>query len=251
MIERAPSPKSERRRERARRRKTLAEDSLNLPNALTFGRILVIPLFLWFLDQDTPKSCFWAAIVFTGAALTDLLDGYLARAMNVVSLLGKLLDPLADKLIVMASLVWMVPMGRIPAWAVVLLLTRELSITGLRSVAAGEGLVISAGREGKLKTALQMIGIISLVLGYPVHLSYIGIDLGLVDLVHVGRLLIYLSLVFSLASAATYIRLFADAIDATKQRVGDYSSPDLSSASLPDIQGSDPSDELAGESSRS
>jgi len=85
---------------------------------------------------------------------------------------------------------------------------------GLRSVAASEGVVISAGQEGKTKTALQMLGIISLVLGYPYHLSYAGVDLGVVDMVHVGRTLVYLSLLFSFASAAQYVRLFAAAVEA-------------------------------------
>jgi CDP-diacylglycerol---glycerol-3-phosphate 3-phosphatidyltransferase len=203
---------------RVARRRSLAEDAFNIPNLLTMGRIVMIPLFLWLLDRETPRACFWAAIVFTLAAFTDLLDGYLARRMGIVSVLGKFLDPLADKLIVMASLVWMVPMGRIPAWAVVLLLARELSITGLRSIAASEGVVIAAGQEGKVKTALQMIGIIALVLGYPYRLSYVGVDLGMVDLVHVGRALVYLSLVFSLASAAQYVRLFGAAVEAKEQR---------------------------------
>src|SRR5579862_3316509 len=131
------------------RRTSLAEDALNLPNLLTMGRIVMIPVFLWLLDRETPRQCFWAAIVFTLAAITDVLDGYLARKLGIVSVLGKFLDPLADKLIVMASLVWMVPMGRIPAWVVVLLLGREISVTGLRSVAASEGVVISSGQEGK------------------------------------------------------------------------------------------------------
>ena len=128
---------------------------------LTFARILMIPLCLWFLDQDTPRAGFWSAIVFTLAAITDILDGYLARKLGVVSVLGKLIDPLADKLIVMASLVWMAPMGRMPVWAVIVLLTREFSVTALRSVAASEGVIISAGQEGKTKTALQMVGIIA------------------------------------------------------------------------------------------
>jgi CDP-diacylglycerol---glycerol-3-phosphate 3-phosphatidyltransferase len=119
---------------------------------------------------------------------------------------------------VMAALVWMVPMGRIPAWVVVVLLAREISVTGLRSVAASEGVVIGAGNEGKTKTALQMIGIVALILGYPYHLSYLGIDLGVVDMVHVGRMLVYLSLLFSFASAAQYVRLFAAAVEAKEQR---------------------------------
>jgi CDP-diacylglycerol--glycerol-3-phosphate 3-phosphatidyltransferase len=200
------------------RKKTLAEDALNLPNLLTMGRIVMIPLFLWLLDSETPDRCFWAALVFTLAAITDILDGYLARKLGIVSVLGKFLDPLADKLIVMASLVWMVPMGRIGTWAVVILIGREISVTGLRSIAASEGVVISAGQDGKTKTALQMIGIIALVLGYPYHLSYFGFDLGAVDPVHVGRVLIYLSLVFSIASAAQYLRLFAAAVEAKDTR---------------------------------
>ena len=200
------------------RRRSLAEDALNIPNLLTFGRIVAIPFFVWLLDVPSPVRGFWASILFTVAAITDLLDGYLARRMGIVSVLGKFLDPLADKLIVMAALVWMVPMGRMPAWAVVLLLARELSVTGLRSVAASEGVVISAGNEGKTKTALQMIGIIALVLGYPYHLSFAGLDLGVVDLVHVGRTLVYLSLLFSFASAAQYVRLFAEAVEAKEKR---------------------------------
>ena len=174
------------------------------------------PFFVWLLDLPTPVRGFWACIVFTAAAITDVLDGYLARKLGVVSVLGKFLDPLADKLIVMAALVWMVPMGRIPAWAVVLLLAREISVMGLRSVAASEGVVISAGQEGKTKTALQMMGIIALVLGYPYRLSYAGLDLGVVDMVHVGRTLVYLSLLFSFASAAQYVRLFAAAVEAKR-----------------------------------
>jgi CDP-diacylglycerol---glycerol-3-phosphate 3-phosphatidyltransferase len=200
------------------RRRTLAEDALNIPNLLTLARVVAIPFLVWLLDTPSPVRDFWACIVFTAAAITDMLDGYLARKMGVVSVLGKFLDPLADKLIVMAALVWMVPMGRIPAWVVVLLLARELSVTGLRSVAASEGVVISAGQEGKTKTALQMIGIVALVLGYPYHLSYLGVDLGVVDMVHVGQMLIYLSLLFSFASAAQYVRLFGAAVEAKEQK---------------------------------
>ncbi len=216
-----PVPSERTRRKEVRR--SLAQDAVNLPNLLTFARILMIPLCLYFLDQDTPRSGFWAAIVFTLAALTDLLDGYLARKLGVVSVLGKLIDPLADKLIVMACLVWMVMMGRMPTWAVIALLAREFSVTALRSVAASEGVIISAGQEGKTKTALQMIGIIALLVGYPYHLSYAGLDLGVVDCVQVGRVLVYLSLVFSVASAAQYITLFAQAVEAKEDKRSDAS----------------------------
>jgi CDP-diacylglycerol---glycerol-3-phosphate 3-phosphatidyltransferase len=202
----------------ARRRSSLKQDAFNLPNLLTMGRVAIIPLVLWLLDRGTPSDCAWAAIVYAGAAITDLLDGYLARKLNVVSVLGKFLDPLADKLLVMASLIWMVPMGRIPEWAVVLLLAREISITGLRSIASSEGVVIAAGEGGKSKTALQMIGILCLVLGYPYHLALGPLDLGMVDLVQVGRWLIYVSLIFSITSALSYVSLFAEAVEAKEQR---------------------------------
>jgi CDP-diacylglycerol--glycerol-3-phosphate 3-phosphatidyltransferase len=119
----------------------------------------------------------------------------------------------------MASLVWMVPMGRIGGWVVVILLGRDISITGLRSVAASEGVVIAAGEEGKTKTALQMIGIIALLIGYPYHLSYLGLDLGAIDMARVGRVFVYLSLFFSMTSAAQYIRLFAEAVDAKNKKL--------------------------------
>jgi CDP-diacylglycerol--glycerol-3-phosphate 3-phosphatidyltransferase len=196
---------------------TLRKDALNLPNMLTFGRIAIIPLVLWLLDQGAPRDCVFAALVYSAAALTDLLDGYLARRMNIVSVLGKFLDPLADKLLVMAALVWMVPMGRISEWVVVLLLGREISITALRSIASSEGLVIAAASGGKAKTAFQMIGILCLILGYPYHLSLGPYDLGEVELVRVGRVLIYISLVFSITSAFQYVGVFANALEAREK----------------------------------
>jgi CDP-diacylglycerol--glycerol-3-phosphate 3-phosphatidyltransferase len=207
------APVPSKRTLKARRRRTLWEDARNVPNLLTFGRILMIPLVLVLLDRGAPRDCFWAAVVWGMAAITDMLDGWLARRQGLVSILGKFLDPLADKLIVAATLVWLVPMGRISAWAVVLLISREITITALRSIASTEGLVIAAGDGGKIKTALQMIGILCLILGYPYDL-HLGFDFGRVDLVHVGRLLVYLSLGFSIASAAKYMGLFIDAIDA-------------------------------------
>ena len=204
--------------ERLARRRSLKEDALNLPNMLTMARIVIIPVVMWLIERGTPKDCVIAAMVYSAAAITDLLDGWLARKMNVVSVLGKFLDPLADKLLVMAALIWMVPMGRIPEWAVVLLIGREISITGLRSIASSEGVVIAAGESGKSKTALQMVGILCLILGFPYHLSLGFIDLGRVDLVYVGRALIYISLVFSVTSAVEYVGLFAQAVEAKERR---------------------------------
>ncbi len=204
--------------ERRRRRRSLREDALNLPNLLTMGRVAVIPLVILLIDRGSPKDCWWAALVYSAAALTDLVDGWLARRMRVVSVLGKFLDPLADKLLVMAVLIYLVPMGRIPTWAVALLLARELAVTGLRSIASSEGVVIAAGDDGKSKTALQMAGLLCLILGYPYHLTLGPLDLGEVDLVYVGRALVYVSLVFSIMSAVSYTRLFAEAVEAKDRR---------------------------------
>lgn len=198
---------------RRQQRRTLWEDAKNVPNLLTFARVLMIPVVLVLLGRGTPRDCFWAACVYGLACITDALDGWLARRQGLVSVLGKFLDPLADKLLVAATLVWLVPMGRIAPWAVALLISREMSITALRSIASSEGLVISAGEGGKAKTALQMIGILCLILGYPYRIHGGLYDFGIVDLVHVGRLLVYASLFFSLTSAAEYVGLFVGAIE--------------------------------------
>lgn len=215
----APAPKAERRSRARARRQTFWQDAKNLPNLLTFARILMIPAVLVLLSRGNPRDCLWAAAVYALAAITDALDGWIARRQGLVSVLGKFLDPLADKLIVASTLVWLVPMGRIAAWAVVLLLCREITITALRSIASAEGIIIAAGDGGKAKTALQMVGIICLILGYPYRL-WLGFDFGTVDLVHVGRMLVYLSLVFSITSALKYMGLFVDAIDAEKKPPG-------------------------------
>jgi CDP-diacylglycerol--glycerol-3-phosphate 3-phosphatidyltransferase len=205
--------------DKAARRRSLRADALNVPNLLTMARIVMIPLVLILMGRGGPRDCYWATLVYAAAAITDFFDGYIARRQGLVSVLGKFLDPLADKLIVMATLVWLVNMGRIATWVVVLLLAREFSITGLRSIASSEGVVIAAGDGGKAKTALQMIGILCLILGYPYRLNFGFVDLGAVDMVHVGRGLTYLSLIFSISSAAEYIGLFAHAVEAKDRRL--------------------------------
>jgi CDP-diacylglycerol--glycerol-3-phosphate 3-phosphatidyltransferase len=180
-----------------------------LPNLLTFMRILLVPAVLVFIDNDSPTRSFIAALLYGASAITDFIDGYLARKWNQITLLGKFLDPLADKILVMATLVWMVPLGRIDAWMVVLLLARELSITGLRSVASSEGLVISARQLGKRKTALQMLGILCLIVHFEYPIIFVG---AYINFHLVGLYTIYISLVFSIFSAIEYIGLFARAV---------------------------------------
>jgi CDP-diacylglycerol---glycerol-3-phosphate 3-phosphatidyltransferase len=197
--------------ERRPPRKAFWKDALNIPNALTMGRIVLIPLVLWFVGEGTPRGAMLAAYTWAVLAFTDFLDGFLARRLNIESVVGKFLDPLADKLLVMALLVYLVPMGRIPAWIVVALLAREMSITGLRSIAATEGIVIGAGSGGKWKTAIQMVGILCLILNFPHRVMPFWPHP--VDLNVVGQWLMLLSLIFSITSAIEYGALFATGIE--------------------------------------
>jgi len=109
---------------------------LNLPNLLTLARVAAIPLLVILMLSDSRQASFWAAALFGVAAATDFIDGWLARKWGVVTVLGKFLDPLADKLIVMAALIMLIPLDRVPAWAVFLLLARELVVTGLCSISS-------------------------------------------------------------------------------------------------------------------
>lgn len=142
---------------------------LNLPNLLTLARIAAIPAVVVLLMSDSRDAGFWAAAVFGAAAITDWLDGWLARRWQIVTVLGKFLDPLADKLIVMAALIMLIPLGRVPAWAVFLILAREVTVTGLRSIASSEGIVIEASELGKYKTIIQMVAIPALLLHYDYY----------------------------------------------------------------------------------
>jgi CDP-diacylglycerol--glycerol-3-phosphate 3-phosphatidyltransferase len=185
------------------KRASIREDAINLPNLLTMLRIALIPGVLFLLWEGTPKSNFWAAILYIGTALTDLIDGYLARKWGQISVLGKFLDPLADKLLVMATLIWLAYLGRLPflgVVAVIIMLGRELSITALRTIAISEGVVMAAMRAGKDKTALQMVAILMLIVhqSYTVYFGFYQTEF---DFAGVGLVLLYISLVLALFSA--------------------------------------------------
>jgi CDP-diacylglycerol--glycerol-3-phosphate 3-phosphatidyltransferase len=200
------------------RRRSIREDAINLPNMLTMLRVVMIPIVLFLLRDGTPVMNFWAAMVYIVAAFTDFLDGWLARRRGLVSVLGKFLDPLADKLLVMAVLVLMVDMGRAPMWAVVLIIARELSITSLRVIAISEGTVISAGQGGKDKTALQMVAILLLIVHHPYRVDFFFFQVD-ADLHEIGLWLLYLSVVFAITSAGEYIKLFVEAVEAKERRL--------------------------------
>jgi CDP-diacylglycerol--glycerol-3-phosphate 3-phosphatidyltransferase len=178
----------------------------NAPNLVTMGRVLLVPGVLLFIDNFSPMRSFIALLLYLLAAGGDFVDGYLARTRGQVSMLGKFLDPLADKLIVTAILVFMVQQGRVPAWLVVVLIARDLTINGLRGIAAAEGMVIAASDGGKIKTALQLVAIGMLL----IHFRYPMLGLGVsVDYHQTGLYILCLSAAVSIYSAAEYIRAFA------------------------------------------
>ena len=200
----------------ARPRSSARADIWNIPNALTMSRVAMIPVVLYYVTAGTPRDAVIAGWLYGATAVTDLLDGYLARKQGLVSVFGKFLDPLADKLLVMATLIYLTRMGRIAPWIVVVLLGREISVTSLRSIASSEGVVIAAGESGKWKAALQMVGIACLVLHFPHRV--IPLYPHPVDLNVVGQWLVLLSLVFSVTSAVEYLWLFLAAVEAKEQR---------------------------------
>jgi CDP-diacylglycerol--glycerol-3-phosphate 3-phosphatidyltransferase len=184
----------------------LRREFTNLPNLVTMGRVLIVPFVLIFIDNFSPARSFIASLLYLVAAVGDGLDGYLARSRGQVSTLGKFLDPLADKLVVTAVLVFMVALGRVPAWVTVVLIARDLAINGLRSIASSQGLVIAASDGGKIKTALQLVAIMMLL----IHFRYpiIGTSIEPIDYHRVGLAVLYLSMAVSLLSGAQYMRDF-------------------------------------------
>jgi len=199
------------------RRERLRDELLNAPNLITLARIAMVPVFLYLLYYENRRNSFWAAIIYAVCALTDWFDGWLARVSDRVTTLGKFLDPLSDKVIVLSALVMLVKLGRVPVWVVVVIVAREFLISGLRTIAASEGLLISASQGGKWKTSLQLSGIICLMLHY-----HFGIDYGfgrvlVTDFHAVGLVVLYLSLGPSIASAVEYVRAFYT-LDTGEQR---------------------------------
>jgi CDP-diacylglycerol--glycerol-3-phosphate 3-phosphatidyltransferase len=187
----------------------LRREFTNLPNLVTMGRVVLVPFVLIYIDNFSPLRSFIASLLYLGAAAGDALDGYLARSRGEVSMLGKFLDPLADKLIVTAVLVFMVALGRVPAWVVVVLIARDLAINGLRSVASAQGLVIAASDGGKIKTALQLVAIMMLLIyfRYPALGTSITLDYH-----RVGLIVLYLSMGISVLSGAQYLQNFFSAV---------------------------------------
>ena len=151
---------------------------MNLPNKLTIARMAMVPLFMIALLMNTPASRILATVIFALASLTDMLDGQIARKYNMVTNFGKLMDPLADKVLTAAAMICLVELGDLAAWIAVVIIFREYLITGLRSVAASENIVVAANILGKVKTVCQMIALMLLMVK-PQVVALCGIDLGL------------------------------------------------------------------------
>lgn len=172
---------------------------LTLPNVLTLIRIAFIPLLFVLLFFPEKIISFFSALCFLIASITDFLDGFLARRRNSITRLGKILDPLADKLLITACLVMLISLHNIPAWIVAIIVSREMAITGLRGAAAIEGLVIPAETLGKKKTAFQIAAIFFLLL----HYKYFQVDFH-----QIGTVLLLIALVLTVWSGLVYFYKF-------------------------------------------
>jgi CDP-diacylglycerol--glycerol-3-phosphate 3-phosphatidyltransferase len=190
---------------------SLRRDLFNAPNAITAARIAMIPVILAFTYYEGRVNSFVAAGLFAVTGATDFLDGWVARRTGTVTVIGKFLDPLADKLILMSVLIMLVHLGRVPAWLVILILAREFTVTGLRTMAMSEGIVIAAGQEGKYKQSIQIAAISFLLLHYKYRVDFLAFEVD-VDANVAGTWLLYLSVAFSLWSAWVYIRDFFAAV---------------------------------------
>ena len=171
----------------------------NLPNTLSLFRMVCIPIVIICLYFEGRLGSFLATLFFGMAFVTDALDGFYARKYGAVTVLGKFLDPLADKILVSSAMIMLITLDRIPAWVVILIIARELAITGLRSIAVSEGIVIQASELGKYKTIFQSVA----VLGLTLHYEYFNVDFHAV-----GMLFLWAALILTLWSGWAYFRQF-------------------------------------------
>ncbi len=175
-------------------------DTFNLPNTITLLRIGVVP-FLFILLSDPGKS--WSLIIaglFVVASITDFFDGYIARKYQMITTMGKFLDPIADKIIVNSAMILLIPIGRIPAWIVAITIIRDLMVDVIRSIASSEGIYIQASRLGKQKTVAQIIAVTALIIHYP----FLGFNAHVV-----GTVVLYVAFIFTIYSGIDYlVKLF-------------------------------------------
>ncbi|QUW21905.1 CDP-diacylglycerol--glycerol-3-phosphate 3-phosphatidyltransferase [Sporosarcina sp. Marseille-Q4063] len=180
---------------------------MNLPNKITVSRILLIPVFMLFmlvdfnfgtvnlLNTDIQTSHVIGGLIFIIASITDWLDGYIARKYELITNMGKFLDPLADKLLVSAALIILVELGSAPSWIIIVIISREFAVTGLRLILAGGGEVVAANQLGKIKTVTQILAIISLLFN-NIYFESIGVPF--------GTIMLYIALFFTVWSGVDY-----------------------------------------------
>lgn len=172
---------------------------INLPNAITLLRIGIIPALFFLLFEPGQMWSLIIAGLFIAAALTDLLDGYIARKYQIVTKVGKFLDPIADKLIINTAMILMIPIQRIPAWIVALIIIRDFVVDGIRAIASSEGIVIDASNLGKRKTLCQIFAISALIINYP----FLGANAHIV-----GIAILYIALWLTIYSGIDYLIKF-------------------------------------------
>lgn len=172
---------------------------INLPNTISVVRIGVIPILFFLLLSPGPLMSIVIAVLFIAAALTDLLDGHVARRYHIVTTMGKFLDPIADKLIVNTAMILLIPIGRIPTWIVAIIIIRDFIVDGIRNIASSEGLIIDASPLGKRKTLCQIFAVSALMIHYP----FFGADAHAV-----GMVILYIALVLTVLSGFDYFIKF-------------------------------------------
>lgn len=169
---------------------------MNLPNALTVFRVLAVPFIIALLYFPGPTTCALATLLFLVAILTDLADGFLARKFNQVTNFGKFLDPLADKILIASVLVMLVELNWVSAWVAIIIIVRELLVTGLRAIAADKGHVIAADKYGKMKTIMQSVALVPLIYHFP----FFGIDVA-----WIGSALLFVAVLLTVYSGWNYL----------------------------------------------
>jgi CDP-diacylglycerol--glycerol-3-phosphate 3-phosphatidyltransferase len=174
-------------------------DVFNLPNTISMMRIGVLPALFALLFSPGATMSLVIAILFIAAALTDLLDGYIARRYQIVTTMGKFLDPIADKLIVNTAMILLIPIGRIPAWIVAIIIIRDFAVDGIRNIASSEGMIIQASPLGKRKTLCQIFAVSALMIHYP----FIGADAHMI-----GMVILYIALILTVTSGVDYFLKF-------------------------------------------
>lgn len=184
----------------------------NIPNVISVGRVLVVPAIVVLLATIRPHdisllawnktASLWATILFIIAAASDIVDGYIARRYDAITVFGKLFDPLADKLLTFGALIMLIPLGRMSAWIAVIVLCREVAVTTLRGIATSEGIVIAADKWGKMKNAFNNVGLVFLLYYYPL----LGIEM-----YYTGWAIFFISVVLAIGSGLQYgIRFFQE-----------------------------------------